>query len=172
MMGIYAVLAEAFRYPDSLRLESLESQYRELPPGPVKELMMSFLQRVQMLSLHEWESLYTTTFDLNPTAPPYIGYMIWGDQYQRGQFLAQLSGSMRTADIDQDDELPDHLVPVLRYMDKTPGVWNELGKFLLPAVRAMQESLEKADPDNPYLNLLSAALLAFAAEKETSHVLE
>lgn len=168
-MGEFAVLAEAFRYPTSGHLAALRRKAAGLPPGPVRTQLEIFVEQVAALSLGQWEELCTRTLELNPTAPPYIGYCIWGENYARGRFLATLNQAMREHAIDLDGELPDHLIPVLRYLDQGSSPLPELKSALQPALRSIHDALNKADPGNPYLGLLAAALDVLPRYLEETH---
>jgi nitrate reductase delta subunit len=144
------------RYPAPGRFESLQSGLESLPEGAVKRACSSFVHQVNTLSLSQWEELYTHTLDLNPAAAPYIGFQIWGESYQRGKFLSQLNRAMMHVEIDLDGELPDHLIPVLRYLEAADKPLYELVEVLDPALEKMRAALRKSQPDNPYVVLLGA----------------
>ena len=150
----YTILGEAFCYPAPGRLESLEDGLARLPAGGEKKALSSFLGRVRRFSLAEWEELYTRTFDLNPSVAPYIGFQTWGENYHRGAFLSEMNREVQAAGVDAEGELPDHLIPVLRYLGKAARPIPELVEVLDPALQRMQAALRKADPDNPYIDLL------------------
>lgn len=161
-MGVYALLAEALRYPAPGKIEILEAGLLELPDGRAKRAFSKFVQNVQGLSLAAWEELYTHTFDLNPTTAPYIAYQIWGDSYKRGAFMAKVNRELKTLNIEKDGELPDHLVPMLRYLDVTAAsdatLPADLREILEPAVEKMRKVLRKEEPENPYLYIFEAIL--------------
>ncbi|GAB4528391.1 MAG: hypothetical protein Fur0018_14420 [Anaerolineales bacterium] len=159
----FALLAEAFRYPHPGLLERLENGLRDAAAGPGSPLLAEFVQRVAALALAEWEMLYTRTLDLSPLTAPYIGYQQWGENYQRGNFMAQLNAELARLGIDQDGELPDHLVPVLRYLAVAEAPLPKLLENLAPAVEKMYAALHKAEADNPYLLLFQAVLKETAA---------
>ena len=160
MMGTYALLAEALRYPAPGRIEILQSGAIEMPEGAVKLAFNAFVVGVQDLSLGEWEELHTRTLDLNPPAAPYVGYQAWGDSYQRGALMASLNQTFQASEIDLDGELPDHLIPILRYLDGPSPLIPELTEVLEPSVRKMLDGLRKAEASNPYTHLLEAILRA------------
>jgi nitrate reductase delta subunit len=58
--------------------------------------------------------------------------------------------------VDLDGELPDHLVPTLRYLATVPDPLPEMVEVLGPAVGRMLAALRKPEPDNPYVSLLQA----------------
>lgn len=157
-MGTYAWIAEAFRYPAPGRVGTLRIGLDEIPTGAVKDACWTFLTKIEELSLSQWEELYTRTLDLNPQAAPYVGFQTWGENYQRGQFLASLNQAFRPLVIDLDGELPDHIVPILRYLEAAPQPMPELVEVLEPSIKRMAGVLRKADPKNYYLDLFEAVL--------------
>jgi nitrate reductase delta subunit len=152
------LLAEAFCYPNEERKARLEEGIRTLPAGSVRMHLESFLKGLSRYSLGEWEEVFTRTLELNPICPPYLGYLIWGDSHSRGKFMAELKPAMREAGIELDGELPDHIVPVLRYLDQANEIHEELEIILAPAVQSMVSSLAEIDPENLYLEPLAAVL--------------
>jgi nitrate reductase delta subunit len=155
-MNIFNLLAESFRYPTPSLAEELSAGLEQLPAGPVKKSLDAFLKPLQKLPSGEWEELYTRTLDLNPLATPYVGFQTYGESYQRGNFMALLNREMLLHQIDLGGELPDHLLPVLRYLSAVSEPIPELVEALPPAVRRMQAVLCKAEPGNPYVHLLEA----------------
>jgi nitrate reductase molybdenum cofactor assembly chaperone NarJ/NarW len=151
------LLAESFRYPAPGHLEVLERGQKSLAAGSEKEQIGLFLIQVRRLSLGAWEELHTRTLDLNPPAAPYIGFQTWGESYQRGEFLAKMNREIMECGIDADGELPDHLIPLLRYLAKADHPLAELGEVIDPAIQRMAAALRQADATNPYLHLLEAA---------------
>ncbi|MEJ2707572.1 MAG: hypothetical protein P8074_08165 [Anaerolineales bacterium] len=158
MMGSFTWIANAFRYPAPGSLEHLRNSQSEVPTGAVKHACSAFLAQIERLSLSQWEELYTRTLDLNPQTAPYVGFQTWGENYQRGQFLASLNQAYQPLDIDLDGELPDHIVPILRYLEAEPQPIPELVEVLEPSIKRMAGILRKADPQNPYLDLFEAVL--------------
>ena len=150
------VLADAFCYPSPGLLERLETGLSRLSTGAEKKALSGFLGKVRRFSLAEWEELYTRTFDLNPPVAPYIGFQTWGENYHRGEFLSMMSREVQEAGVDAEGELPDHLIPVLRYLGKTAQPIPELVEIINPALQRMQATLCKADPGSPYIDLLDA----------------
>jgi nitrate reductase delta subunit len=153
------LLAEALAYPTPKRVEALQTGLEGLPPGEVRQAFSAFFKQVIRLSMGEWEELYTQTWDLSPLTIPYIGFQIWGEGYQRGNFMSTLSHTYAEYGLDPAGELPDHLNPVLRYLEAVPTPLPELCEVLKPALQKMQAVLKKNDPHNPYLELMQAILL-------------
>lgn len=157
-MSDFILLAKAFTYPGPGLLEELEAWVVESAKSPAREAVAAFVKQIAAMSLSEWEELSTRTLDLSPAAAPYIGFQVWGESYQRGEFMARLNRVMAEMDVDPEGELPDHIVPVLRYLDAADQPVPELLQNFEPAVNRMIGILREKDKSNPYLHLFEAAL--------------
>lgn len=155
-MAELSLYAEAFSYPSPGRLAVYRAGLDHLPESPGRAEFAAFLQLLGQLTLGEWEELHTRTLDLNPEFAPYLGYQMWGDSYKRGSLMSQLNRDMRSVQVDLGGELPDHLMPVLRYLDRTNEPIPELVDILEQALEKMIRKLNQQDGDNPYLHLLRA----------------
>jgi len=154
----FLLFSEAFRYPEPGALTRLEKETNSMREGSEKRSMLQFLSRIRPLSLGEWEELHTRTLDLNPPAAPYIGFQVWGESYQRGEFLSKMNRALFETKIDTDGELPDHLVPVLRYLAQTDNPLPELADIMNQAVQRMNTTLRQVEPANPYIALFEGVL--------------
>jgi len=101
------------------------------------------------------EELYTHTFDLNPVCTLEVSFYLFGEDYRRGMFLAQLRASQQEVGLRAGRELPDHLPVLLRWLARIYG--SELhidlvSECLLPALRRMDQQL--AERSNPYRGIL------------------
>ena len=163
-MSITLLLAEAFAYPYPGQVEWLEKGLRESGKVSGRERearsqLAAFTKKVKALSLSEWEELATRTLDLSPAAAPYIGFQVWGESYQRGEFMAKLNHAMLALGVDTEGELPDHIAPVLVYLEAAGGgPIPELVENFEPAVKRMIAILREKDKNNPYVGLFEAVL--------------
>jgi nitrate reductase delta subunit len=157
MDKLLEALALALDYPLPGRLETLWRLWIECPRGGPKQKLERFLRQVEDLSLAEWEELYTRTLDLTPTTAPYVGFAVYGESYQRGEFLAALTRAFWEEGVDPGSELPDHLANVLRYLARAQNPLPELVEILPQALSAMHKTLKTLDAKSPYLLLLEAA---------------
>ncbi len=162
-MTPYELLAEAFCYPYPELLETLQTGLAAMPKGPARTAFSRFVNAIARLTPEAWEEVHTQTLDLSPAAAPYIGFQIWGENYQRGVFMAKMNRALYELDIDCAGELPDHLTPILRYLSAAPAPLPALLENFEPAVQKMQTLLRQSSPKNPYLHLFEAALQAFQA---------
>ena len=138
-MDRLAVCAELLRYPDSALLD----QARFVP---------EFYDEVAHVSIEGLQELYTTTFDLNPVASLEVGWHLWGEQYERGRFLADLRGKQAAMGIDADTELPDHLTVLLQMFARETN--DELAVQVGTAIDKMLKPLD--EHGNPYRHVLHA----------------
>lgn len=151
------VVALAMRYPTIDQMTTLRTAIDGLPKGNAEREMRRFLKGIDGLELSDLEEIFTSTFDLNPMVVPYVGHLAYGDSYERGTFMADIQGAMRSVDVDPEGELPDHVEPILRYLAATDEPIEVLEPLLVPAITKMEKSLKKADSKNPYLHVLRAA---------------
>lgn len=137
------------RYPDrSVRTEDVPEFHEEV-------------RRVSPSGLQE---LYTITFDLNPVATLEVGWHLWGEQYERGRFLADLRGRQDLLGLDAGTELPDHLTVLLQMLDREFD--GELARKVLAALDKITAPLD--EQGNPYRHVLHAARDAILARQSSS----
>jgi nitrate reductase delta subunit len=157
------VLALAYQYPHPNAFTDLSAAVDTLGSGTVQHDLKKFLKEIGRIDLAKWEELHTATLDLSPMFVPYVGHVVWGENYRRGEFMADLNGEMRDAAVSLDGELPDHIAPVLRYMARHEDPFADLVEVLPRAVESMRETLSGASPGNPYIHLLEATV-AYCAD--------
>ena len=155
-MNSFDAIAMSFRYPGPGSLDEVRVAWEGLPPSAVRRSLLKFLSEIETLDLSGWEELHTRTLDLAPVFAPYVGYVIWGDSYQRGEFMAAMKVAQDEVGIERDGELPDHLDPVSRYLaaayEPDPG----LVELFPTAIEKMQKTLKAAEKRNPYRHILRA----------------
>lgn len=156
-MGEYEAIALALEYPGLRSLETLKQSWETLPGGSVRKHLLRFFGEIEQLSLAGWEELHTRTLDLAPIFAPYVGFVIFGENYQRGEFMAAVKVAQDEVGIDRRGELPDHLEPVLRYLEAADQPLPGLVDVFAQAVSKMKKILKEAEADNPYRHVLAAA---------------
>ena len=173
-MGAATTIAWCFAYPADGRIEQLQRAVSQLEDGKVRGHLERFVAGIEGRSLGEWEELHTRTLDLSPHFVPYVGHVVWGESYKRGAFMAELNREMGRLGVDLDGELPDHMAPILRYLEACEVPHEELVEVLPKAVAAMTKELKKSDDANPYRHVLAAARAQVAIETRveigSSHV--
>ncbi len=117
----------------------------------------SFLHHVAGAPVEALQELYGATFDLQPTCAPYVGHQLLGEESGlRGPLLARLVAIYRRDGFAPQEELPDHVAEVLRYLSRVgPSAERDdlVRDGLLPALRKMIACLE--DEGHPYRDALA-----------------
>lgn len=67
-------------------------------------------------ALDEIQEIHTRSFEVQSITTLGVGYVLFGDDYKRGDLLANLSREQSALGIDPGDELADHLPNVLRLL--------------------------------------------------------
>ena len=152
-----AIVALGFEYPMPGSHERLVAAVEALPRSAVRKALDQFAAAVGALELAEWEELHTRTLDLSPAFVPYVGHVTWGENYRRGEFMADLKRDMEAHGVGLGGELPDHIEPVLRYVATAESPLADLLEVLGASLDQMASTLRAADAKNPYGHLLGAA---------------
>lgn len=169
----YAHLAALLDYPDestAWRCRTWLSAWAGALPEAAERLQ-EWACWFDGAPLWQAQEAYTHTFDLQPTCSLDVGYHLFGEDYQRGLFLAHLRQSQHDAGMGDTGELPDHLPVILRWLERTAGSEEHRDmavECLLPVLRKMDEALAPRTDDNgvtkggqnPYRLVLQAVALA------------
>jgi nitrate reductase delta subunit len=155
----FDLLASLLRYPGEQYLSKavlcLEVLAESDPEAAVS--LGEFLEQTRSLTLEVLQELYTATFDLDPACSLEVGWHLFGENYERGEFLVKMRGELRRLGIAESAELPDHLTHALAALGHMEP--QEAADFatacLFPALDKMRAGLEKKS--NPFENILLAA---------------
>lgn len=153
-----AVVAMGYRYPTPTGRAELAAALESNATDDVDRHLRKFLAGISALELGEWEELHTTTLDLTALFVPYVGHVVWGENYRRGAFMAELKVAMESCGVELGGELPDHIEPVLRYLAVAEEPLGDLVDVLPSVLVTMRQVLHTASPDNPYRHLLAATV--------------
>lgn len=158
-MRAYQTLARLLEYPGAdfhLQLSRCQQLLNSICPEALTPLR-DFNRQMSAITINEAQERYTRTFDLNPACAMEIGYHLFGENYKRGLFLAQLMEMESGLELGQQQQLPDYLPVLLRLVDRLAqsDVRGELiAECLVPALQKMIE----ASAESPYRHLLEAVL--------------
>jgi nitrate reductase molybdenum cofactor assembly chaperone len=128
----------------------------EYPVAKKPECLPEFAGRIRNLSLEQLQEVYVQTFELNPVCSLEIGWHLFGENYERGEFLVKMRQEIRRHGLVESTELPDHLthvLPVVARMQEEEAA-EFVGAFLLPALEKMRTGI--AGKNNPYELVLDA----------------
>ncbi len=137
-------MAELFRYPDERYVDRVRSAYEHLleEDREAADELKPFLERIEAWELGTIEQLYQASFDIQAITTLDISYVLFGDDYKRGQMLSYLQRDQRALGIDPGTELPDHLSNILRtiaHMKDDLLREDLVRKALLPALEQIIE---------------------------------
>jgi nitrate reductase assembly molybdenum cofactor insertion protein NarJ len=143
----YEKLAMIFQYPDteySLHVREVESLLSQLYPE-TQTTFIEFAKIVYSASLEELEELFARTFDVQAITTLDIGYVLFGDDYKRGELLVNLNREHREAGNDCGNELADNLSNLLKLLPKMKDseLRHELiQKIIMPALTKIIKEFE------------------------------
>jgi nitrate reductase delta subunit len=169
MQAILEPLATLLSYPDRETAACLDRALeacRAFSPEAA-EAVAEWGGYIRETPLWEVQENYTRTFDLAPACPLDVGYYLFGEDYQRGVFMAHLREALEELGMAEEGELPDHLTVLLRWLARVHGseLYDEMtAECVVPVVQRMIALL--ADGTNPYRRLLQA--VARVLEQELS----
>ena len=118
---------------------------------------------------------YTRTFDLDtmsraePTCYPYVGHYLFEESHKRGAFILGLRTRFRAAGFEDESDLSDHLVVLLRFLavcDDVELADELVADALLPALARMRIAAVPTPTEAPatlrhaYLGVLRALELS------------
>lgn len=116
----YNLLASLFSYPDEKLRIDFEAVHKLLESKYISasQFFNEFYLFSKSISLFKWQEIYTRTFDVQAITTLDLGYVLFGDDYKRGELLVNLSREHKKFDNDCGSELGDHLPNVLRLLTK------------------------------------------------------
>jgi len=159
----YNLLAELFWYPDLAYADRVKPSHEFLTanyPDAARE-MDAFADLFPFGDLSEMEELFTRSFDVQSITTLDVGYVLFGEDYKRGELLANLNREHNESGIDCRGELADHLPNLLRLLaiigkerEKVELVEELVEEILSPALRQMIAEFDPArleEKDESYL---------------------
>jgi nitrate reductase assembly molybdenum cofactor insertion protein NarJ len=153
-------LADLFDYPDAVfpeRVHRALTAIREYCPAAVDDVeqFSALLPHDDLIAMQE---LYTRTFDVQAITTLDLGYVLFGDDYKRGELLSNLNREHTQHHNDCGSELADHLPNVLRLIPLlddevlvselvteivAPALSQMIGEFSPERVQKKDESYQK-----------------------------
>jgi nitrate reductase molybdenum cofactor assembly chaperone len=164
--SIYEQFAKLFEYPGedyhTIAEQCLAALRRE--HSETIASLEEFCASTRNLSVDDLRELFTRTFDLNPMCTLEIGWQLYGEDYQRGEFLVKMREQLREYDLRESGELPDHVSHALVLLvHLEPDEAAEFaGSYLLPALDKMRTNWR--EDRNAFAALLESAFLQLRSE--------
>jgi len=130
----YVELANIIDYPRNNFLDKVLETQESLIEYDAETLLIldEFIQFLNITSPEKVEELYLRTFDVQAVTTLDIGYVLFGDDYKRGELLVNLSKEHHKVRNDCGNELADNLPNLLRLIPKISD--NELKKELVQII--------------------------------------
>jgi len=116
--GHYRLLAALLEYPDAKYPQRVQDLSTFLDGRYVKSAA-ELDQFIALLPGHDlllMQDLFTRSFDVQAITTLDVGYVLFGDDYKRGEMLANLNREHAAAGIDCGTELADYLPNLLRLL--------------------------------------------------------
>jgi nitrate reductase delta subunit len=105
------------------------------------------------------QDVYVAAFDFDPDCSLELGWHLYGESFERGEFLSTIREGLERLGIPETEGLPDHLVNVLTLLAREePGRAAALAERITPAITHVREALQHRR--NFYAHLLAAIDLA------------
>jgi len=143
-MGIesYHRLADLYEYPTEGYLDRVNASGAFVAQAYPKasHWLETFVELLPDGELRAKQELYTRSFDVQAITTLDVGYVLFGEDYKRGELLANLMREHRLADNECGTELGDFLPNLLRLLPKMEdrALAEELvQEIIVPALRKM-----------------------------------
>ncbi|MDZ7740674.1 MAG: hypothetical protein U5Q03_02720 [Bacteroidota bacterium] len=157
----YKLIGKLFKYP-TCNLQDTLVNFRGImiyyPEG--RKYIDAFKDHVTQNHPDQLKEYYIKTFDVQALCYLDVGYVLFGEDYKRGEFLVSLKEEYRKAGLCWGDELPDHLPNLLLLLSECEDdafVEEFSYTLLIPAIREMIRNFHSKT--NVYKGLLELLLL-------------
>lgn len=108
------------------------------------------------------QDVYVSTFDFDPDCSLELGWHLYGESFERGEFLATLREAFERVGIQETEGLPDHLANLLPLLAREePARASALAARVTPAIGRVRAALQHRR--NFYVHLLAAIDMAVAS---------
>ncbi len=146
----YELLADVFLYPsEDVKSKVLEAQNYLRKNIPLLAYHMEeFTEIIKKIPLTDWEEIYTRTFDVQAVTTLDVGYVLFGDDYKRGELLVNLGNEHKKAGSNCGTELADHLPNVLRLLGKIEDKSLKEDLINLILIPALSKMISEFNRDN------------------------
>jgi nitrate reductase molybdenum cofactor assembly chaperone len=141
-MNHYTSLSRMFTYPEQ-DLQGFSDTWMEIalkydPAFRVK--LEPFIKHLHDSPLAFQQEYYVSTFDVQALCFLDVGYVLFGEDYKRGNFLVHMKREQEKAGNDCGCEMPDHLPNILTLIPKLEDeefVEELVVSLLIPAIQEM-----------------------------------
>ncbi len=161
-MSICELFADILDYPNDALDRAIAECILQLgrENAEAAGLLRSFQAAQERLDLGRLQEVYADGFDLLPDCSLNLGYHLFGDDWRRSTFLADLVDRYRACGFHLEKELPDHLCVVLRFLARQGQVRQGeplIEEFLVPTLAKILQSIKREV--NPYGTAIESLLV-------------
>lgn len=123
-LAFAALLSYPHEHPAGAARECEEAVRGE--SAEAAEIVAAFRDWAEAATLGELQEAYTRTFDLDtmsqaePTCYPFVGHHLFEENHKRSAFILGLRKRYRAHGFEEEGELPDHIVVLLRFLAACP----------------------------------------------------
>lgn len=154
-------IADVFSYPGAEYKKTVAAFTQQLQSSSISSPDWDQFQAyIAQTDLNTIEELYTATFDMNPSSCLELGWHLYGEAYQRGEFMVHMRRELVSCSIPESVELPDHLNHVLKLLgNKVDDDTNEfVVEFIIPPIEKIYKSVKEENPFRSALDTLISIL--------------
>jgi nitrate reductase assembly molybdenum cofactor insertion protein NarJ len=143
----YHALSNLFRYPREgykKRVNSCAILLKQYYPEAYQSFL-PFLEIIKHKTLFEIEELFGQTFHIQAICYLDVGYVLFGEDYKRGEFLVQIKNEQAKVNNECGEELADNLPNILTLMEllEDKEFLGELAvRVMIPALKLMLKEFE------------------------------
>jgi len=116
----YNKISKLFVYPEKENfvnnVKDVQQYLDEVLPH-IGKMLRPFTEVIGNVTKHELEDLYLRSFEVQSITTLDIGYVVFGDDYKRGELLVNLNKEHKSYGIECGDELADNLSNVLKLIN-------------------------------------------------------
>lgn len=135
----YITIADLFIYPDeefSAKVNATQKLLDIKYPDAGSELK-PFTEFADISTINEQQEIYTRTFDVQAITTMDLGYVLFGDDYKRGELLSNLNREHTEAGNELHNQLADHIPNLLMLLPKLNDselIEELVGQIIKPAL--------------------------------------
>ena len=165
---LYEKMASILDYPTPFLYERLQrclDLFVHSHDGAVN-LLRQFKSFLEQGPISQMKEIYTRTFDLQCSCFPCVGYHLFGANHRREMFMANLIERYRLINFSAENEFPDHLGVMLRFLareDEEEGRRELIEECIIPSLEKMIGGF--GDRENPYKFVMEALLTVMRGEE-------
>lgn len=145
----YRALADLFRYPRAdyaSKVNACAELLRTAYPEAHSKLV-PFVEWVNTHPDYEIEEAFGKTFHIQAICYLDLGYVLFGEDYKRGEFLVQMKKEQEKAHVDCGEELADNLpnvMALMAVMEDTSFLEEFAIRIVKPALEKMTQEFDEA----------------------------